>query len=73
MCWQCVYSPDKYLPGAEFIRSEGNSWETEYPARIFRWQGKTWRTNPDADWLFAGKAIPGEVDCDGIPYFDEVA
>lgn len=73
MCWQCVRRPDEYLHGAELIHLESYDDECPYPPITFRWGGKIWRTNPDADWLFAGKANPGDVDIDGIPYFEEVA
>lgn len=71
MCWQCIRQPDEYLPGAEFIEMEKK--DVEYQARTFEWGGKTYRTNPEADWLFAGKAEPGDVDVEGVPYFEEVA
>jgi hypothetical protein len=72
MCWQCIRRPDEYLPGAKLIKQMEEE-TAPYPVIVFRWQGKVYRTNPEADWLFAGKAEPGAVDAEGIPYFEEVA
>ena len=68
MCWQCVTPPDKYLPDARLLDIEMNT-RDEYPAITIEWCGKVFSTNPRADWLFAGKALPGDSDVDGIPFF----
>ncbi|GEM_PF-6972811 len=70
MCWQCVQNPDQYLIGAEFVGSEDTG--DQYPPITLKWKGKVYKTNPGADWLFAGHAEPDDFDAEGIPYFEEV-
>lgn len=70
MCWQCISSPDNYLLGAELI--DEIKTDDAYNPLIIRWRGKVYRTNPNADWGYLGHAEPGDVDSEGIPYFEEV-
>ena len=70
MCWQCITPPWIYLPGVTLV--EGPSYITgaeSYPPATIEWCSETFETNPAADWLFAGEALPGDLDADGLPYF----